>query len=202
MADQDILIGPGRLYRAPLGTANPDESTVAYGASWGGSWTDVGDILEGSPVVLSMSEEFTDVHTEQFVAARNSVRTRREIMIKATLAEHTVANLEMLLSSTAATTAAAGGGQKGFSEIKFGSESAVDMYKWGIEALRVDSAGNNQPVRWFLHRGYIKLAGDVSYAKQNPTGLPVEIKILADATQSSGEELGTLHIVTAAATAT
>lgn len=202
MADQDILIGPGKLYRAPLTTANPDESTVAYGAAWGGSWEDMGDILEGSPVVLSIAEDFAKVYTEQSTSPKNAVRTRREAMIKATLAEHSVANMATVLQGTAETTAAAGGGQKGYTEIPFGTESDVDFYKWGIEALRKDSDDNNQPVRWFLHKGYIRLSGDINYAKQNPTGIPIEITILGDGSQTAGEELGILQIVTAAATAT
>lgn len=202
MADQDILIGPGKLWLAPLAEANPDESTVIYGASWGGNWVNLGDILEGSPIVLSLAEEFTKVYTEQSTAAKNAVRTRRETMIKATLAEHSVVNMAYVLQGTAATTAAAGGGQKGYSDIPFGTESDVDFYKFGIEALRKDSSDVNQPVRWFLHKGYIRLAGDINYAKKNPTGVPIEITILGDGTQSAGEELGILQIVTAAATAT
>lgn len=202
MADQDILIGPGKLWRAPLDTANPDESTVAYGASWGGSWVDMADLLEGNPVVLSITEDFTKVYTEQSTAPKNAVRTRREVMIKCTLAEHSVTNMALVLQGTAATTAAAGGGQKGYSEIPFGTESEVDFYKWGIEAFRKDSNDTKQPVRWFLHKGYIRLAGDINYAKQNPTGIPVEITILGDGDQAAGEELGILQIVTAAATAT
>jgi len=202
VADQDILIGPGTLWRAPESTANPDESTVAYGASWGGSWVDMGELLEGSPVVLSIAEDFTKVYTEQSTSPKNAVRTRREVMIKGTLAEHTIANMEIMLQATAAATAAAGGGQKGFSDIDFGTESDVDFYKWGIEAFRKDANGTKQPVRWFFHKGYIRLTGDINYAKQNPTGIPFEITVLGDGTQSAGEELGTLQIVTAAATAT
>jgi len=57
-------------------------------------------------------------------------------------------------------------------------------------------------VRWFLHKGYIRLNGDVAYTKQNPTGVPIEITILGDGSQSAGEELGILQIVTAPATTT
>jgi hypothetical protein len=202
MADQDILIGPGTLYRAPTGEANPDESTISYGEAWGGNWTNMGEFLEGSPVTLSMPETYTDVYTEQSTAAKNSVRTRREVMIKVTLAEHSVANMATVLSGTTETTAAAGGGQKGYSEVTFGSQSEVNFYKWGIEANRKDANGDDQPVRWFLHKGYIRLAGDTAYAKQNPTGIPIEIKVLADGSQAEGEEMGILQIITAAATAT
>lgn len=202
MADNDILIGPGKLYRAPLTTANPDESTVDFGEAWGGSWVNMGDLIEGSPVVLSMAEEFTKVYTEQSTAAANAVRTRREPMVKCTLAEQTVANMEVLLDGTAATTAAAGGGQKGFSEIPFGAEPDVQLYKWGIEAYRKDANDNKQPVRWFFHRGYLRMSGDTAYAKQNPTGMPVEITVLRDSSQDAGEELGIYQQVTAHATAT
>ena len=202
MADQDILIGPGKLYRAPLAAANPDESTVAFGAAWGGDWVDMADLLEGSPVALSIAEEFTKVYTERSTAPKNAVRTRREVMVKGTFAEHSVANMGILLQGTTTTTAAAGGGQKGYSEIDVGTGSEVDFYKWGIEAFRKDANDTSQPVRWFLHKGYIRLTGDINYAKQNPTGIPFEITILGDGSQSVGEELGVLQIVTAAATGT
>lgn len=202
MADADILIGPGRLYRAPVTTSPPDESTVAFGAAWGGAWVDMGDLIEGSPVVLSLNEEFTKVYTEQSTAAANAVRTRREPMIKCTLAEHSTANLAVLLDGTATATAAAGGGQKGYTEIPFGAAPDVDLYKWGIEAYRKDVADTKQPVRWFLHRGFARISGDTPYAKQNPTGIPIEVTILRDSSQSAGQELGILQVVTAAATAT
>lgn len=200
MADADILIGPGRLYVAPTGEANPDETTVGYGTAWGGNWVDLGDIIEGSPVVLSINEDVTQVKTEQSTAPKNAVRTSREVMVSATLAEHSVTNMAYVLDGTAATTAA-GASQKGYSDIPFGSNSDLDFYKFGIEALRKDASDNNQPIRWFLHKGYFRLAGDVNYAKTAPTGVPIEITVLADGSQSAGEELGTLQIVTAAATA-
>lgn len=201
-SDLDILIGPGKLYRAPVATANPDESTVAFDTAWGGAWVDMGDLIEGNPVTVSPGEEFTKVYTERSTAPSNAVRTRREPMVKCTLAEHSVANMAVVLDGTAATTAAAGGGQKGYSEIPFGATPDVSIYKWGIEAYRKDADDTKQPVRWFFHRGYLRMAGDTEYAKQNPTGIPVEITILRDSSQSAGEELGILQIVTAAATGT
>lgn len=201
MADQDILIAPGKLYYAAVATANPDETTVAYGAAWGGGWTSLGDFIEGSGLVLAIEEEMTKVYTEQSTSPKNAVRTRREVMVRGTLAEHSVTNMALILQGTADTTAA-GPAQKGYSNITFGTESDVDFYKFGIEGLRKDSSDGNQPVRWFLHKGYIRLSGDINYAKQNPTGIPIEITILGDGTQNAGEELGILQIVTAPATTT
>lgn len=203
MAVQDVLIGPGRLYVAATATANPDESTVAYGTAWGGSWTDMGDFPEGSPITISLDEEVVKVYGEQSTGVKKQSRTRREMLVSGELLEHTIANWAYLLGATAdAAVAAAGGGQKGYQELPFGVQSDVDEYKWGIEALRKDTAGNNQPVRWFLHKGSIRLSGDIQYSKGDPSAMPFEITIIEDDTQSAGEELGILQIVTAAATAT
>lgn len=201
MADADILIGPGRLYVAPVSTANPDETTVAYGVAWGGSWVDLGDFVEGSGIALTLKEDMFKARTEQSTVTKNVVRVMRELIVKGKLAEHSVTNMAYVLDGTADTTAA-GPAQKGYSDIPFGSNSDVNFYKFGIEALRKDANDNNQPVRWFLHKGYFRLAGDVQYSKSGMAGVPIEIEILADGTQSAGEELGILQIVTAAATTT
>jgi hypothetical protein len=198
----DVLIGPGRLYRAPVATANPDESTVAFGAAWGGSWTEMGDFPEGSPLSIGMAEEVYKVYSEQLTSALAVSRTRREAMVKGSLLELSIANWAVVLQGTAEPTAAAGGGQKGYSEIPFGSQADVTLYKWGIEALRVDDDNVNQPVRWFFHKGFMRMTGEVAYAKTKESAIAFEITILGDLTQTSGEELGILQIVTEQATAT
>jgi hypothetical protein len=198
MADIDILIGPGKVYYAPLATANPDETSVAYGGTWT-SWTSLGDFLEGSGVTLSIDEEFTKVYTEQATAPVTAVRTKREPMLRMTLAEHSAANLALVLDGTNTPTAA-GASQKAFNSIPFGSNSNIDFYKWGIEGFRKDATGVDQPVRYFFHKGYLRLAGDINLSKSDPTGIPIEITILADRSQSAGSELGLLEIVTAPAT--
>ena len=198
----DVILGPGKLYRAPVGTANPDESTVGYGDAWGGSWTDMGNFPEGNPITLSMAEDIYKVYGEQTTTALAVTRTRRETMVKGALLELSIANWAIALQGTAAATAAAGGGQKGYSDIPFGSQTDITLYKWGIEALRIDSANANQPIRWFLHKGFFRMTGDVQYGKTKESMLPFEITILGDDTQSAGEELGILQIVTADATAT
>lgn len=201
MAVQDVLVGPGKLYVAPTTTANPDETTVAYDAAWGGSWTNLGDFPEGSPITLSINEDVFEVYGEQSTGLKKQSRTRRVIMVTGALQEHTIANWAYLLDATADAAVAAGASQKGYQELPFGVGTDISEYKFGIEALRVDTAGANQPVRWFLHKGSIRLSADIAYAKGAQTGMGFEIKIYEDDTQSAGEELGILQIVTAAATA-
>jgi hypothetical protein len=198
----DVILGPGKLYRAPVATANPDESTVIYGAAWGGSWTDMGDFPEGSAITFVLSDDIYEVYSEQSTIAQAVTRTRRKGMLKAALLEHTAENMAVVLQGTAATTAAAGGGQKGYSSIPFGSQTDVTLYKWGIEALRVDSTNVNQPIRWFFHKGFLRPTGEFTYAKTKETAIAIEISIIGDSTQATGEDMGVLQIVTAAATAT
>lgn len=198
----DVILGPGKLYRAPVATANPDESTVAYGAAWGGAWVDMGDFPEGSPITIGLDESVYKVYSEQSTVAQAVTRTRRETLVKGSLLELSVANWAIALQGTAETTAAAGGGQKGYTEIPFGAQTDVTLYKWGIEALRVDSANANQPIRWFFHKGFFRMTGEVQYAKTKESVLPFEISVIGDSTQTANEELGILQIVTSAATAT
>jgi len=195
----DVLLGPGRLYRAPVNTTNPDESTVAYGAVWTAPWVDMGDFPEGSPISLSLAEEIYKVYSEQVTVALGVTRTRREALITGSLLEHTVANMAVLLQGTAVTTAPAAA-QKGYGEIKFGGQPDVTLYKWAIEALRVDANNNNEPVRWFFHKGFMRMTGEIPYAKTKETAIGFEISIIGDIAQPAGQELGILQIVTSAAT--
>lgn len=196
------VLGPGKLFRAAVATANPDESTVDFDDAWGGSWTNMGDFPEGSQLTLSIKDTVYKVYSEQKTTARAVTRTRREAMIKGALLDHTPENMAIALQGTAETTAAAGGGQKGYTEIPFGSQSEVNMYKWGIEGHLIDDNGNKQPIRWFFHQGFFMLTGDIQYSKTKESMVGFEIHIIGDDTQAAGEDLGILQFVTAQATAT
>lgn len=195
----DVILGPGKLYRAPVGTAIPDETSVAYGAAWGGSWTEMGDFPEGSPITIVMNEDVYKVYSEQSTVAQAVTRTRREATIKGALLELTAANYAIALQATATATAA-GASQKGYSNIPFGAQTDVTLYKWGIEALRVDATNVNQPIRWFFHKGFFRMTGETAYGKTKEATLGFEISIIGDSGQATNEELGILYIVTAAAT--
>jgi len=51
------------LYNAPVGEANPDETTVAYGAAWGGNWVRVG--YTKAPLTMAYESEEADVAVSQ-----------------------------------------------------------------------------------------------------------------------------------------
>lgn len=195
------LLGPGTLYRAPVGEANPDESTIAWGEDWAGNWVNKGDFPEGSPITVGMPEDIYKAYSEQSTVAQAITRTRREPMVKGSLFDHSPANMAIALDAESETTPAAGGGQKGYTEIDIDSQSEVSLYKWGVEARLVDDDNNEQPIRWFFHKGFMRMTGDIAYAKTQETAIPFEITIIGDSSQT-GKKVGVLQIVTENATAT
>jgi hypothetical protein len=198
MAKEDIVLGAGSLWYAPVATANPDETTIGYGTAWGGAWVSLGDVL--TPMVLTYTDTRKAIKTQQSLGVIKEYRTDVAIMLKTTLAELTGANLALVLNGTNTATAA-GASQKAFSAIAVGNDVVVDTKKFGFETLRVDSTGASQPMRYFFHVGSIGPDGDMAFDKENETGLPVVITIYEDITQSAGAEFMAVDIVTAAATA-
>jgi len=198
MSKEDIILGEGTIYYAPTGTANPDETTVAYGTAWS-SWTSLGQTLE--PLTLTWNEERKAIKTQQSMGKLREFRTSREPVLKTVLAEHTGAKLALIHGGTNTDTAA-GAAQKGYSEVKIGVEPVVATYKWGFEGVRVSSDGVKQPVRYFFHVGTIGPDGDSTWDKENETGIPIVINVHEDTTQSAGEEFMVIQVVTAASTGT
>ncbi len=195
MAKEDILLGSGKLWYAPTGTASPDETSVAYGAAWS-NWTALGDTL--TPAVLTFAEERRAIKTQQSLGIVKQMRTDVAITVKATLADLTGGNLALVLNG-ANTSTAAGASQKAFSQVKVGKDVQVDTYKFGFETLRVDSTGVKQPVRYFFHIGSIAPDGDMAFDKETETGLPILITVYEDASQTAGQEFMIVEIVTAPA---
>lgn len=202
MGAENIIIGKGRFYVSPVATAKPDESTVAYAAAWS-SWTDMGKMLDGKGVAFNLGDAYKETFTEDNLGPERVTRTKRRPMFKVSLAEFTSANLEKVLGATATTTAAAGGGQKGYFEVGIGDDPNVTLYQFGMEGVRYDTSGNEQPVRYFIHKGYIASVGDIVHAKATESEIVLEIVALADPdAASAASRYGLIQYVTAQATAT
>lgn len=198
MATQDILVGSGVLWYAATGTANPDETTVAYGAAWGGTWTSAGDTF--GALVLNFNEERITVTTQQRLGPLREFRTAVAPTLRGALAEHTGANLALLTGGTSTPTAA-GASQKGYTSVTIGNDKLPVYRKFGFETLRVQNDGTKQPVRYFFHVGTIMPDGDINFDKEGETQLPFTITIHEDTSQAAGSEFMAIEIVTAAATA-
>jgi hypothetical protein len=176
-----------------VGTALPDETTVAVGAAWPAGWVEMGKTL--TPVAMAVTTETFKLEVEQSIVPVRVTRTKTGITIKTTLAEFTGANLARAVDGSLVTVAA-GVGQKGFDTVEVdASKSDVSLYAVGIEGVKVLDNGSRQPVRFFALRASITMGGDVTLSKAAATGIPIEIEALADA---SGDAL-VVHIVNAPA---
>lgn len=193
----DILVSHAALLYAPLSTALPDETSVAFNtyASWT-SWTLLG--YTNAPAVVTYERETLKVMTQQVLAAVREVVTSEALAIKSTLVQFDGALLAVLLRGANSNTSA-GAAQKAYSEVTFGGNPQYTEYAFALEGYRVDSAGTKQPVRIFIPKAVISAVGDIPFDKAAMTGVPFEINALADATASVGANLGKIHVVTAPA---
>lgn len=193
MATENILVGYAKIWYAPVGTAFPDETTIGYGTAWGGAWNYLGDTLE--PLELAVDRETFEVEIQQSNSPVKQSITKQTINLNTTLAEHTVANLQLAFLGTASSTAS-GSGQKPYSQLAFGGETAPDVYAWGFEVLYQTSANVNEPVRYLFWKGSLSLNGNISFDKGAAAGIPVSIIMLADTTKPSGIQTGYVQQVT------
>ena len=80
----NILVSPAQLYVSATGTALPDETTVAAGASWGAGWTDLGYTL--TPLALGVDVETLELEVEQTPNPVAMLQTKQTASFEVTLA--------------------------------------------------------------------------------------------------------------------
>ena len=184
MAVADIMHGPVKLYRAPVGTTPPAD-TVAVDGTWIG-WTAFGYTKEA----LTSNYEFDEqeIKVQQALTAVERFKSAENLTLKTTLAELTPANMQITTSGTATTTPA-DTGQPPKDELVVGGESVIDKYAWGFEGTYTDSAGATFPIRLFVWKGTAKMAGEQEHGQEGYVGIPIEVKALADLSKAVGQQL-------------
>lgn len=196
MAVADILLSAARILYSDVGTALPDETTVAYGGAWS-SWTELA--LTSAPLRVTYRDTFVKASVQQFLTPVKAFRTSEMVNASSAMAEVTGDNLEMLLSGTNTDTSA-GASQKAYSRIIFGGNVPITPLQWGFEGWRIDTAGTKQPVRFFIYSALITFDGQLTFGQSEIMNLPFRLESFADTGKSVGGQLGEMHIVTAPAT--
>lgn len=197
MAVTDILITPAKVYKAPVGEALPDETSVDYGEAWGGNWVDVGYTLQ--PVTLNYNRAVFELMVEQVNGAVKRRVTDEKAIIETVLAESTPTNISLAIGGTVTTTAA-GASQAAFQELKAGGKITLTELAWGIEGLYENALGAQFPLRIFLYKATAILNGPLTFAKAAGLGVPIQISGLNDTAKTVGEQLICIQRVTAVAT--
>ena len=197
MAATDILITPARVYKAPVGEALPDESSIDYGEAWGGNWVDVGYTL--TPVTLAYKRELFRLKVEQVNGDVKRRVTDEEAIIETTLAESTPTNISFAIGGSVTTTAA-GASQVAYQELKAGGAFTIAELAWGLEGLYENASGVQFPMRIFLYKATSILNGQLTFAKAAGLGVPLQISGLNDTAKTVGQQIISIQRVTAVAT--
>lgn len=196
MAVADILISPIKIYTSALAVALPDETSVAAGASWGGSWTDLGYTL--GPLTMKKDDETFELEVEQIGIPVKQIRSKEMVQIEVSLAELTAANLKIAFGSTSTiTTMAAGASQHGFDSFPFGGEVLLPEAQYGFEGYVLDSSNRQLVKRFFFYKATASMGGSLEFTKKAATGVPLRLTVLADTSKAAGAQLGIAHLVTA-----
>lgn len=194
----NIVHSGASLYVAPTGETRPDETTVAYGAAWGGNWARVG--YTKAPLTLAYASEEAEIEVEEELAPVKRRRIKETLTLETVLAELTAGYLQMAASNQdTVTTTAPGASQKGYEETGLGGKSVLTEKAWGFECMHIDASGNEQPIRVFVHIGTATINGNLEFSKKGSDypGIPIQIKALADTSQSAGQKLCLFQRVTA-----
>jgi hypothetical protein len=197
MAVADILLSPAKIYYAPVATALPNATSVAYGTAWGGAWADLGYTL--TPITVGYTQDVFKLEVEQVTLPVKGLITMEEVTIETTLAEITAANMALAFGGSVGTTAA-GTAQVALEELKSGGSSGISYYAWGLEGLYVTATNVQLPVRMLIYRGSAVLNGSLNFSKRAAVGIPISITAWADTTKTAGQQLWTFQKVTAPVT--
>lgn len=198
-SSSDVLVTAANILYAPLATALPDETTVAWNtfSGWPSGWTHLG--YTATPARISYTYDTFELSVEQSTSPIIQRKTNERATISIELSQFDEINLALLTDGTASTVAA-GASQKGWSKVVTGGSTNLKEYAFALEGYRPDAAGNAQPIRLFLYRAAIRVNGDIQFAKAAGTTLPAQITGLLDSGKAVGAQLLEVHIVKAAAT--
>lgn len=160
----NISLGAGRLWVAPIGTAEPTSASSALDAAFRA----VGYTEDGTTVTIELSNEEIEVAEEYDPVLY--VMAKRKIMLKAQLAEATRRNLALTVGGLAndANDATAYTPPDPGAEVPF-------IVVWDSEETALGNADN---IRWLFHQ--CKSGGTIETKRNkapNKALLPVELNV-------------------------
>ena len=191
----NLMVSPAEFWISPKGTALPDETSVAAGASWGANWTNLG--FTSSPLAMGIERETFDMEVEQIANIVKQIVTKETVDLEVTLAEVTAANLKYAMGASGSiTTVAAGASQHGFETLAGGGDVLLPEYQVGFEAVNLDASANKLVTRFFLYRVTLTMGGKLEFSKKAAAGIPLKITALADTSKSAGAQIWEFQRVT------
>jgi hypothetical protein len=197
----NIVKSGAKLYRAPVGEALPDVTTVVYGAAWGGNWEQFGYSKE--PMKMGYESDEFGIEVEEELGELRRVRVKEGMTMETILAELTAEYLQAAASNQDdVTEVAAGAAQRGYEETGLGGVVTLSEYAWGIEGMHLADDGSEFPIRVFIWKATSTVNGQLTFGWKDSdyVGIPIQIKALVDPSKSAGQKLCKFQRVTAEAT--
>lgn len=150
----NVKLGPGRLYKAPLGTAEPTSASTALPSAW----TAVGYTEDGTEVSTDITAE--DVEVAEEVDPIDTIITRRVTTVTVQPAESTVNNLATALGGTVTR-------QNDAVAYEFPDPADIVgfMLIWDSNEDPTETVGGNATNRRWIFRN-CKPAGTIAHAKR------------------------------------
>ena len=158
-SSSNVVVGPGRIYFAPLGTAEPASCSAALPSAW----LSVGYTEDGSQVEIGQTSAEVEV-AEELDPVRY-VNVKRTTKVTFAMAEMTVRNLALAMAAGAGRA----NSTASFEPPDSGTDTAV-MLVW--DSMDTPDATNE---RWLFRQA--KATGNISIArKKSPakSTIPVE----------------------------
>lgn len=186
----NIIKSGAVLWYAPVDEDPPSTLVPVYGDPWGGEWVRVG--FTKAPLTLAYTSTEAEIAVEEELASVKRVRTAEALTVETVLAELTAAYLQLAGSNqTTGGGAAATGAQKAYESAGLGGRAALKEYQWGFEGLHITSGGNDEPIRFLIHKGTAMINGNLEFSQKTDdySGIPIQIKALAKTDESTGEKL-------------
>lgn len=192
----NIVVGPGELYLAPVGTTPPDENLNTL--VWSG-WTNMGYTDGG--VEVEYTPEVADHFVDQETGPVKSTLTSEQFIVRAPLAESTLDNLNKAISASGLSSEAAGGSQTGKDILVVGSGPLTE-WALGFEAESPESqADGTQGWRLLIVWRVLSVSAiGQAYRKGEKTLFNSEFRAQVESSKSKGERMFRLVDWTAAAT--
>ena len=192
----NIVVGPGELFLAPVGTAPPDEEQNIL--NWAG-WTNLGFTDGGLEV--EYTPEAADHFVDQELGPVKTTLTAEQFVVRAPLAEATLQNLNKAISASTFSQVAAGGGITGKDILTVGTGPLTE-FALGFEAESPESqADGTQGWRLLIVWRVLSVAAiGQAYRKGEKTLFPAEFRAQVESSKPKGERMFRLVDWTAAAT--
>ena len=170
MESYEILVGVGKLYVAPAGTAKPDLT-----AEPGSEWAYLGETEDG--VTATKSQDIAEHKSDQRTGPIKATRTDESLTVATKLLSATLENLSVAIGGATVHDNPAQTGVIGTRTM--GLYLGGDVAEFAI-LFRGDSPYGPYPGQYYVPRGYFGGEVGQEFKKDKGVVIPVEFHALED----------------------